>query len=44
MQMDKFDQAIIAQLKINARKSVSAIADAVNLSRSAVTERIKKLE
>lgn len=44
MQMDKFDQAIIAQLKINARQSVSAIADAVNLSRSAVTERIKKLE
>lgn len=42
--MDKFDQAIIAHLKINARQSVSAIADAVNLSRSAVTERIKKLE
>ena len=42
--LDKFDRAIIAELKINARKSVSAIAETVSLSRSAVTERIKKLE
>ena len=42
--MDKFDHAIIAQLRQNARASVSAIADEVGLSRSAVTERIKKLE
>ena len=42
--MDKFDHAIIAQLRQNARASVSAIADEIGLSRSAVTERIKKLE
>jgi len=42
--MDKFDQAIIAELRKNARVSVSAIADEVNLSRSSVSERIKKLE
>ena len=42
--LDKFDRAIITELKINARKSVSAIAELVSLSRSAVTERIKKLE
>jgi len=42
--MDKFDQAIIEQLRINARVSISDIAQTVNLSRSAVTERIKKLE
>lgn len=42
--MDKFDQNIIQLLKRNARQSVSAIAEQVNLSRSAVAERIKKLE
>ena len=42
--MDRFDQAIIAELRKNARVSVSAIADEVNLSRSSVSERIKKLE
>lgn len=42
--MDKFDHAIITELRANARQSVSAIAEAVSLSRSAVTERIKKLE
>lgn len=42
--MDKFDQAIIAELRINARASISSIATAVSLSRSAVSERIKKLE
>lgn len=42
--MDKFDQGIIAELKKNARVSVSKIAETVNLSRSSVSERIKKLE
>lgn len=42
--MDKFDRAIIAELKKNARASVSAIAESVNLSHSSVSERIKKLE
>ena len=42
--MDKFDQAILNELRKNARASVSAIAEHVSLSRSSVTERIKKLE
>jgi len=42
--VDKFNQAIIAQLRKNARISVSTIAQEVNLSRSAVSERINKLE
>ena len=42
--MDKFDKAIISELRLNARQSISFIAEQVNLSRSAVTERIKKLE
>ena len=42
--MDKFDDGIIAQLRKNARKSISDIANEVNLSRSAVSERIKKME
>ena len=42
--LDKFDKAIIAALRINARQSISYISEAVNLSRSAVSERIKKLE
>ncbi len=42
--MDNFDQKIIAALKENARQSVSAIAEQVNLSRSAVSERIKRME
>ena len=42
--MDKFDQAIIAELRNNARASISYIAEQVNLSRSSVSERIKKLE
>ncbi|MGF1754312.1 Lrp/AsnC family transcriptional regulator [Vibrio makurazakiensis] len=42
--MDKFDQQILERLKVNARTSVSDIAREVNLSRSAVTARIKKLE
>ncbi|MEF1285119.1 Lrp/AsnC family transcriptional regulator [Vibrio sp. M250220] len=42
--MDKFDQQILNILKLNARASVSDIARQVNLSRSAVTARIQKLE
>ncbi len=42
--LDKFDKAILTALRQNARQSISHIADAVNLSRSAVSERIKKLE
>ncbi|SHO58629.1 Lrp/AsnC family transcriptional regulator [Vibrio quintilis] len=42
--MDKFDQHIIQILKADARCSVSEIAKQVNLSRSAVTARIRKLE
>lgn len=41
---DKFDQQIIELLKINARISVSDLAKNVNLSRTAVTARIKRLE
>jgi DNA-binding Lrp family transcriptional regulator len=42
--LDKFDQAIILALKQDARQSISQIAQHVNLSRSAVTARIKQLE
>ncbi|MGF1841938.1 Lrp/AsnC family transcriptional regulator [Vibrio clamense] len=42
--MDKFDQQIIDILKINGRCSVSELARDINLSRSAVTARMKKLE
>ncbi|AQS35520.1 transcriptional regulator, AsnC family [Shewanella psychrophila] len=43
-QLDKFDKAIIAALRENARQSISHMSEAVSLSRSAVSERIKKLE
>lgn len=42
--LDKFDEQIIEALRVDARQPVSVIADAINLSRSAVSERIKKLE
>jgi Lrp/AsnC family leucine-responsive transcriptional regulator len=42
--MDKFDQGIIAELRRNARASISHIAESVSLSRSSVSERIKKME
>ncbi|MFT2089989.1 Lrp/AsnC family transcriptional regulator [Paraglaciecola sp. 2405UD69-4] len=42
--MDKFDKGIIAELRSNARASISHIAEAVSLSRSSVSERIKKME
>lgn len=42
--LDKFDQHILQLLQHNARQPISDIAAAVHLSRSAVAERIKKLE
>ncbi|MBN3561423.1 Lrp/AsnC family transcriptional regulator [Aliamphritea spongicola] len=42
--MDKFDQGIINLLKQNARQSVAAIGNEVGLSRTAVNDRIRKLE
>lgn len=42
--MDKFDQGIITELRRNARASISYIAELVSLSRSSVSERIKKME
>ncbi len=42
--MDKIDYKILSCLKQNARLTASAISDEINLSVSAVIERIKKLE
>ncbi|WP_115720080.1 Lrp/AsnC family transcriptional regulator [Gallaecimonas mangrovi] len=42
--MDKFDQQILTLLRKDARLSVAAIAREVNLSRSAVSDRIRQLE
>jgi len=42
--VDKFDRQILALLRSDARTSVSQIAREVNLSRSAVSERIRCLE
>ena len=42
--MDKFDQQILALLRSDARLAVSQIAREINLSRSAVSERIRQLE
>jgi len=42
--VDKFDQQILALLRADARLAVSQIAREVNLSRSAVSERIRQLE
>ncbi|WP_371824053.1 Lrp/AsnC family transcriptional regulator [Hahella sp. HN01] len=42
--MDKFDEKILQSLRENARQPVSAIAEKVSLSRSAVTDRIRKME
>ncbi len=42
--MDKFDQLIIQALLQDARQPVSAIAEQISLSRSAVAERLKRLE
>ena len=42
--MDKIDRKILAILKRNARLTASAISDEIDLSVSAVIERIKKME
>ncbi|MBS99911.1 MAG: AsnC family transcriptional regulator [Oceanospirillaceae bacterium] len=42
--MDKFDQQILALLRRDARMAVTAIAREVNLSRTAVSDRIRQLE
>ena len=42
--MDKFDRQILNMLTANARVSVTSIGEAIGLSRSAVNERIKRLE
>lgn len=42
--MDKFDQQILALLRSDARMAVTAIAREVNLSRTAVSDRIRHME
>ena len=42
--MDSIDVKILGCLKENARQNASAIGEYVNMSVSAVIERIKKLE
>lgn len=42
--MDKFDQAIINLLTENSRQSIATIGSTIGLSRTAVNERIRKLE
>jgi len=42
--MDKFDQQIIQRLQRNSRESLAAIGREIGLSRSAVAERIQRLE
>ncbi|MBJ7539628.1 Lrp/AsnC family transcriptional regulator [Marinomonas transparens] len=44
MVLDRFDQHILALLVEDARQSVSEIGRKVSLSRSAVTDRIKRME
>ncbi|WP_191600947.1 Lrp/AsnC family transcriptional regulator [Marinomonas algicola] len=44
MKLDSFDQKIVALLVDDARLSVSDIGRSINLSRSAVAERLKRLE
>jgi len=42
--VDKFDQQILALLREDARISITRLAEAVSLSRSAVAERVRQLE
>lgn len=42
--LDEIDKKIIDILKINARESASSIAESINLSIPATSDRIKKLE
>ena len=43
-QMDDIDQALIAQLRQNARATVAELAHRLKVSRGTVTNRIRKLE
>ncbi len=42
--MDKKNQQLLQRLRINAREPVASLARAVNLSRTAVYERLQKLQ
>ena len=42
--MDDIDQALIAQLRQNARATVAELAHRLKVSRGTVTNRIRKLE
>lgn len=42
--MDHFDQKLLALLRDNARLSITELSKAVFLSRSAVSERLRRLE
>jgi len=44
MNLDSYDQKIVALLVDDARLSISDVSRSVNLSRSAVAERVKRLE
>lgn len=44
MKLDRYDEKILSLLVQDARLSVSDLSRQVNLSRSAVTERIRRLE
>ncbi|CUB03148.1 Lrp/AsnC family transcriptional regulator [Marinomonas fungiae] len=44
MTLDRYDEKILAMLVQDARSSVSDISRQVNLSRSAVSERIRRME
>lgn len=44
VQMDDIDQALIAQLRQNARATVAELAHRLKVSRGTVTNRIRKLE
>lgn len=44
MQLDKYDQKLIALLVDDARRSVTELSKQINLSRSAVADRIRRLE
>lgn len=41
--MDQLDKKIIEMLKMDSRLSITALSDAINLSRPSVTERIARL-
>ncbi|MFT2110085.1 Lrp/AsnC family transcriptional regulator [Marinomonas sp. 2405UD68-3] len=44
MQLDRYDQKLVSLLVEDARRPITDLSKLVSLSRSAVTERIKRLE